>query len=59
MDDPRRREANKRAVERFYAVMNARDVDAIAKSYAEDASIAVMAPTAAIMSWAMSQPARA
>ena len=44
MDDGRRSEVNRRAVERFYAVMNARDVDAIATGYAEDARIEVMAP---------------
>lgn len=39
-------EANQRAVRRFYAAMNARDVDAIAGLYDADAKIVVMAPGA-------------
>jgi ketosteroid isomerase-like protein len=39
-------EANKRAVRRFYAAMNARDVDEIAGLYDAEARIVVMAPGA-------------
>ena len=39
-------EANKRAVRRFYAAMNGRDVDAIAALYDAEAKIFVLAPGA-------------
>ena len=39
-------EANKLAVRRFYAAMNARDVDAIAELYDPEARIVVLAPGA-------------
>src|SRR5262245_47660986 len=46
MGDAELREANRRAVQRFYAAMNARDVDAIAELYDAQARIFVMAPGA-------------
>ena len=46
MGDAQLLEANKLAVRRFYAAMNARDVDAIAELYDAEAKIFVMAPGA-------------